>query len=148
MPVIVADRFLVLLYTKSVVFRKMLNYRTFKTLTCLEFISLLGIDFLIKGPGLDRGGGEAHADFAAEHADISTGGIGNETDWTLTIVRTELGRAVIDAMVKDGAIETRPGDDDPGAIVLMHRLAENSRKRWPDWAQPAAKVGISAKPAG
>ena len=87
-------------------------------------------------------------DFAAEHADISTGGIGNETDWTLTIVRTELGRAVIDAMVKDGAIETRPGDDDPGAIALMHRLAENSRKRWPDWAQPAAKVGISAKPAG
>jgi coenzyme F420 hydrogenase subunit beta len=51
-------------------------------------------------------------------------------------------------MVKDGAIETRPGDDDPGAIALMHRLAENSRKRWPDWAQPAAKVGISAKPAG
>ena len=35
-----------------------------------------------------------------------------------------------------------------GAIALMHRLAENSRKRWPDWAQPAAKVGISAKPAG
>ena len=60
----------------------------------------------------------------------------------------ELGRAVIDAMVKDGAIETRPGDDDPGAIALMHRLAENSCKRWPDWAQPAAKVGISAKPAG
>ena len=46
-------------------------------------------------------------DFAAEHADISTG-IGNETDWTLTLVRTELGRAVIDAAVKDGAIETRP----------------------------------------
>ena len=58
------------------------------------------------------------------------------------------GRAVIDAMVKDGAIETRPGDDDPGAIALMHRLAENSRKRWPDWAQPAAKVGISTEPAG
>ena len=87
-------------------------------------------------------------DYAAEHADISTGGIGNETDWTLTIVRTELGRAVIDAMVKDGAIETRPGDDDPGAIALMHRLAENSRKRWPDWAQPAAKVGISPSPPG
>ncbi len=31
-------------------------------------------------------------DFAAEHADISTGGIGDATDWTLTIVRTELGR--------------------------------------------------------
>jgi len=87
-------------------------------------------------------------DFAAEHADISTGGIGNETDWTLTIVRTELGRAIIDAMVKDGVIETRPGDDDPGAIALMHRLASNSRSRWPEWAQGAARVGIPAKKTG
>ena len=30
-------------------------------------------------------------DFAAEHADISTGGIGKDNDWTLTIVRTDLG---------------------------------------------------------
>ena len=36
-------------------------------------------------------------DFAAEHADISTGGIGEYNDWTLTIVRTELGREIIDA---------------------------------------------------
>ncbi len=84
-------------------------------------------------------------DFAAEHADISTGGIGDTTDWTLTIVRTELGRAIIDAMVKDGVIETRPGDDDPGAIALMHKLAQKSRERWPDWAAPAARVGITAK---
>ena len=35
------------------------------------------------------------------------------TDWTLTVVRTDLGRAIIEAMIKDGAIETRPGDDDP-----------------------------------
>ena len=51
-------------------------------------------------------------------------------------------RWLIDAMVKDGAIETRPGDDDPGAIALMHRLAENSRKRWPEWASGEARVGI------
>ncbi|MGH8996764.1 MAG: Coenzyme F420 hydrogenase/dehydrogenase, beta subunit C-terminal domain, partial [Acidimicrobiales bacterium] len=35
-------------------------------------------------------------DFAAEHADISTGGIGAFNDWTLTIVRTERGREVFD----------------------------------------------------
>jgi coenzyme F420 hydrogenase subunit beta len=84
-------------------------------------------------------------DFAAEHADISTGGIGDASDWTLTIVRTELGRAIIDAMVKDGVIETRPGDDDPGAIALMHKLAQKSRERWPEWAAPAARVGITKK---
>jgi len=81
-------------------------------------------------------------DFAAEHADISTGGIGELTDWTLTVVRTELGRAIIDAMARDGAIVTRPGDDDPGAIALMHRLAAKSRQRWPDWADGSARLGL------
>lgn len=84
-------------------------------------------------------------DFAAEHADISTGGIGDATDWTLTIVRTDLGRAIIDAMIKDGAIETRPGDDDPGAIALMNRLAAKSRSRWPQWAESEVGVGLSAR---
>ncbi len=84
-------------------------------------------------------------DFAAEHADISTGGIGDETDWTLTVVRTDLGRAIIEAMIADGVIQTRPGDDDPGAIALMHKLAAKSRERWPGWANPEARVGITAK---
>ncbi|MDH3681266.1 MAG: Coenzyme F420 hydrogenase/dehydrogenase, beta subunit C-terminal domain [Acidimicrobiia bacterium] len=84
-------------------------------------------------------------DFAAEHADISTGGIGEQTDWTLTVVRTDLGRAIIEAMISDGVIETRPGDDDPGAIKLMHRLAAKSRERWPSWANPEARVGITSK---
>jgi coenzyme F420 hydrogenase subunit beta len=70
-------------------------------------------------------------DFAAEHADISTGGIGKYNDWTLTIVRTELGREIITRMIASGAIESRPGDDDPGAIALMHKLSAKSRKRWP-----------------
>ncbi|HYA68395.1 MAG TPA: Coenzyme F420 hydrogenase/dehydrogenase, beta subunit C-terminal domain [Acidimicrobiales bacterium] len=73
-------------------------------------------------------------DFAAEHADISTGGIGQFSDWTLTIVRTAKGREVLDAMVRDGAVETRPGDEDPGAIELLHKLAKVSRRRWPEGA--------------
>ena len=80
-------------------------------------------------------------DFAAEHADISTGGIGKENDWTLTIVRTELGREVITRMIDAGVIEARPGDEDPGAIALMHKLAEKSRRRWPDSAIDFPKVG-------
>ena len=66
-------------------------------------------------------------DFAAEHADISCGGIGENADWTLTIVRTELGREIITRMIADGSIEARPGDSDPGAIALMRKLAEKSR---------------------
>jgi coenzyme F420 hydrogenase subunit beta len=76
-------------------------------------------------------------DFAAEHADISTGGIGAFNDWTLTVVRTDRGRELLEAMVADGAVELRPGDDDPGAIALMRKLARVSRKRWPATAVPA-----------
>lgn len=70
-------------------------------------------------------------DFAAEHADISTGGIGAHNDWTLAIVRTQTGRDLIDRMLADGVVETRPGDDDPVAIALLRKLARVSRKRWP-----------------
>jgi coenzyme F420 hydrogenase subunit beta len=75
-------------------------------------------------------------DFAAEHADLSTGGIGAFGDWTLVIVRTDLGRELMSAMKSDGLIETRPGDDDPGAVALLHKLARVSRKRWPESAAP------------
>jgi coenzyme F420 hydrogenase subunit beta len=73
-------------------------------------------------------------DFAAEHADISTGGIGQFADWTLTVVRTDVGREVMDGLLADGWIEVRPGDDDPGAIELMHKLAKKQRARWPEFA--------------
>ncbi len=79
-------------------------------------------------------------DFAAEHADISTGGIGAFNDWTLTIVRTDTGREIMDGLVAAGLIEVRPGDDDPGAIELMKKLAIKSRKRWPEFAAPEPRV--------
>jgi coenzyme F420 hydrogenase subunit beta len=71
-------------------------------------------------------------DFAAEHADISTGGIGAFNDWTLTIVRTDVGRKMMIEMLEDGVIEGRPGDDDPGAIELLRKLSIVSRRRWPE----------------
>jgi coenzyme F420 hydrogenase subunit beta len=83
-----------------------------------------------------REGCKSCPDFAAEHADISTGGIGSFSDWTLTIVRTEKGRALLDQMIAAGAVEVRPGDDDPAGIALLRRLAGVSRKRWPSTAVP------------
>ncbi|HET9772632.1 MAG TPA: Coenzyme F420 hydrogenase/dehydrogenase, beta subunit C-terminal domain, partial [Acidimicrobiia bacterium] len=79
-------------------------------------------------------------DFAAEHADISTGGIGKFNDWTLTIIRTDLGREIIIKMLEDGSIIGRPGDDDPGAISLMRKLSVKSRKRWPEFAIAEPKL--------
>ena len=83
-----------------------------------------------------REGCTACPDFAAQHADISTGGIGAFNDWTLTIVRTERGRELFHAMVAADAVEVRPADDDPGAITLLRRLSKVSRKRWPATAVP------------
>ena len=48
-------------------------------------------------------------------------------------------------MIKDGAIETRPGDDDPGAIALMQKLAQKSRTRWPEWANESPRLGLPKK---
>jgi coenzyme F420 hydrogenase subunit beta len=89
-------------------------------------------------------------DFAAEHADISCGGIGKDNDWTLTVVRTELGREIIQRMIADGSIVARPGDSDPAAIDLMRKLAKKSRERWPSWADPVVRVGLpyKTKPTG
>jgi coenzyme F420 hydrogenase subunit beta len=78
-------------------------------------------------------------DFAAEHADLSTGGIGAFGDWTLVIVRTDLGREIVSAMKELGLLETRPGDDDPGAVALLHKLARVSRRRWPEGAVPGPR---------
>jgi coenzyme F420 hydrogenase subunit beta len=87
-----------------------------------------------------REGCKTCPDFAAEHADISTGGIGAYNDWTLTIVRTDVGREILIKMLEDGTIEGRPGDDDPGAIALLRKLSRVSRKRWPESAVPAPRL--------
>jgi len=70
-------------------------------------------------------------DFAAEHADISTGGIGADDNWTLTLVRTERGEEWLKGVIDAGLIEAKPGEDDPVAMNLLTRLSTVSRKRWP-----------------
>ena len=81
-------------------------------------------------------------DFAAEHSDIATGGIGEDNDWTLTIVRTELGEEVINRMIDDGTIIARPAQEDEEAMKLLRLLSIVSRRRWPEFADPAPTIGV------
>src|SRR5262249_61702945 len=57
-------------------------------------------------------------DFAAEHAAISTGGIGKYNDWTLTIVRTDAGRDLMEPMLPHAPIHARPPHHHPAPTPL------------------------------
>ena len=81
-------------------------------------------------------------DFAAEHADISTGGIGEDNDWTLVLVRTDLGREILGRMIAAGCIESRPADTDEKAMKLLRTLSIVSRRRWPGFAEHSPIVGV------
>jgi coenzyme F420 hydrogenase subunit beta len=70
-------------------------------------------------------------DFAAEHADVATGGIGQRDGWTLAVVRTQRGEDWMREAAADGVITVRPGEEDPAALALMAKLATRSRERWP-----------------
>jgi coenzyme F420 hydrogenase subunit beta len=70
-------------------------------------------------------------DFAAEHADISVGGIGSDDAWTLTLVRTQRGEEWIKGLVDEGLIIARPGTGDAVAMKLLTKLSSAQRKRWP-----------------
>lgn len=81
-------------------------------------------------------------DFAAEHADLSCGGLGME-GWTMILVRTERGEDFMNRAVEAGILEVRAAEEEPGALEVMERLATKQRQRidpfdphanarWPD----------------
>jgi coenzyme F420 hydrogenase subunit beta len=87
-------------------------------------------------------------DFAAEHADISFGGLGQSDGWTLTIIRTDLGEQIFKAAADDGVLEWRPGSEDPAALALLDKLSAHSRSRWPVGQLPAEFGAPGAVPQG
>jgi coenzyme F420 hydrogenase subunit beta len=86
---------------------------------------------LKKMQDVTREGCKLCPDFAAEHADIATGGLGQTEGWTLTIVRTQRGQEWLEGAVAAGLVTVRPGEEDPAALALMAKLAVRSRNRWP-----------------
>lgn len=67
-------------------------------------------------------------DFAAEHADISFGGLGMN-GWTMCVIRTEYGQDVWSRAVAAGIIETRAATEEPNALKVLDALAKKQRRR-------------------
>ena len=67
-------------------------------------------------------------DFAAEHADISFGGLGMN-GWTMCVIRTEYGQDLWDRAVAAGVIQTRAADEEPQALKVLDALAKKQRRR-------------------
>ncbi|CAN5823196.1 Coenzyme F420 hydrogenase/dehydrogenase, beta subunit C-terminal domain [soil metagenome] len=89
-----------------------------------------------------REGCKSCPDFAAEHADISTGGIGEDNAWTLCVVRTAIGEEVMNRMIADGTVIARPAETDEKAMKLLRMLSIVSRRRWPKTADEAPSIGV------
>ena len=85
-------------------------------------------------------------DFAAEHADISCGGIGADDNWTLTVVRTQRGQDWMAGLTEAGLIESKPADADEVAMRLLIGLSKKSRERWPDEVLPPDQRAPGALP--
>jgi coenzyme F420 hydrogenase subunit beta len=67
-------------------------------------------------------------DFAAEHADLSCGGLGME-GWTMILVRSERGAEWLEKATAAGVLELRDADEEPKALEVMDRLARKQRER-------------------
>ena len=68
------------------------------------------------------------ADFSAELADISVGGIGLN-GWTVTVIRSLQGEQIFNQCVEEGLLEARLIQADEPAFKLLHRLSAMKRKR-------------------
>jgi coenzyme F420 hydrogenase subunit beta len=69
-------------------------------------------------------------DYSAETADIGAGGIGID-GWTCTWVRTEAGHEAIQSAIADGALESRPIEDEPRGYDLTVKLSLAKKKNRP-----------------
>ncbi len=84
------------------------------------------------------------ADFSAELADISCGGVG-ASNWTITIIRSREGEEVFDAAVRDGVLDVQPIEQFENSMKVLLRLNRKQRERVPT---PPGRAETFVRPDG
>jgi coenzyme F420 hydrogenase subunit beta len=85
-------------------------------------------------------------DFAAEHADISFGGLGQKDRWTMVLVRTDRGERIWEAACAAGIVELR--DVEPATLTQLATMSQAQRDRQAKARQAAAQVVADQAAAG
>jgi coenzyme F420 hydrogenase subunit beta len=67
-------------------------------------------------------------DYTSELADLSMGNIGSPEGWSTVLVRSEKGRAALNAAEKAGLVEVKPLSDYPPGMSLVDKLADMKKR--------------------
>jgi len=84
------------------------------------------------------------ADFSAELADISCGGVG-ANNWTITILRSKKGEEVFDALVREDLVDVKPIEELETSMKVLLRLTRKQRERVPT---PPGRHDTFVRPPG
>jgi len=67
-------------------------------------------------------------DLASESADISVGSIGSPSGWNTVLIRTQKGKELYDALIKEKLIESKNIEDVKPGLSLLKKVAASKRK--------------------
>ena len=67
-------------------------------------------------------------DFSGRYGDISVGGIGGN-GWTITVVRSELGNALLKSAVEANVLKTSEIENFPLSLKLLEKMSRNQLDR-------------------
>ncbi len=84
------------------------------------------------------------ADFSAELADISCGGVG-ASGWTITVLRSRKGEEVFSALEREGLVEVKSIEEFETSMKVFLRLARKQRDRVP---VPPGRTDSFVRPSG
>ncbi|MBW9223240.1 coenzyme F420 hydrogenase subunit beta [Methanothermococcus sp. SCGC AD-155-E23] len=85
-------------------------------------------------------------DYTAELADISTGSVGSPDGWSTVIIRNERGEEIINKMIEEGYLESRPVDEGKFGLGLLKKLALTKKEKSRKEIEHRKELGLPVPP--